>query len=134
MTGSSPRDLDESIALFPSDEELRRRISPSMGLARFKATLKSLEHRGFPKIHPIFGGRYWPKVQRWLDKDNEVENHEVDAGAQDGLEDFGAGNASPRTRARPQARSTQPAILDGEKRVPGSQGLSRHLHSVATGR
>ncbi|MBB5051155.1 hypothetical protein HNQ36_001109 [Afipia massiliensis] len=127
-------DAGESSAQFVTIEELRRRVSPKMGLGRFRATIKEAEERGFPRKSTIWGGWYWPKVKHWLDKDNEVENHEVVAGAQDGQEDFGAADASSRKKARPQARSPQPAVLVRQPGDARPEGLSRHLHSVATGR
>ena len=121
----------ESRALYIDDDELRRRINPKIGRDRFRATVKTAELRGFPRIHPIWGGRYWPKVRAWLDKDNEVAKHEVIAGAQDGPENF---DAPPRTRTRPQARPPQPALLDGPSGGARPHGLPRLLHPVASGR
>jgi hypothetical protein len=124
----------ESSAHFVTIEELRRRISPKMGLDRFRATIKEAEERGFPRKSAIWGGWYWPKVKHWLDKDNEVENHEVDASAQDGREDFGAADAPSRKKTRPQARAPQSPVLVREPGHSRSEGVPRHLHPVATGR
>ena len=62
-----------AFALFVDDDELRRRINPKMGRDRFRAAVRAAEQRGFPKIHPLWSGRYWPAVQEWLDLDNGPE-------------------------------------------------------------
>lgn len=81
-----------SIALFVDDDELRRRINPKMGRDRFRAAVRAAELRSFPKIHPLWGGRYWPAVQEWLDSDNGRGKIGFASIAEDGPEDF---NATP---------------------------------------
>lgn len=79
-----------AFALFVDDDELRRRINPKMGQDRFRAAVRAAEQRGFPKIHPSWGGRYWPAVQGWLDSDNGAGKNEFGPNAEDGPEDFNA--------------------------------------------
>jgi len=129
--GAGDRAAAESRALFVDDDELRRRINPKIGRDRFRAHIRLLEHEGFPRIHALFGGRYWPKVKAWLDKYNEVNNHDVGADAQDGQEHF---DAPSRTRPGPQTRPAPAAVLDRQAGGPGSQGIPRRLHRLAPGR
>ncbi|WP_164633819.1 hypothetical protein [Rhodopseudomonas sp. BR0G17] len=129
----SPTEDDRSgCALYVDDDELRRRINPKIGRDRFRAIVKRAELNGFPKANPLWGGRYWPSVKAWLDKDNEVTNDApLIGGAQDGPEYF---DAAPRTRPRPQTRPSQPALLDGKAGGARSHGISGHLRTVASGR
>jgi hypothetical protein len=103
MTADEIKRRDEAEALFVSDDELRRRIDPKIGRDRFKAIVKQLDTQGFPSKHPIFGGRYWPKVLQWLDKDNgvDVAKNEIIDHAEDGVENF---DAAPRRKAKRQER------------------------------
>jgi hypothetical protein len=77
-------------ALFVDDDELRRRINPKMGRDRFRAVVRAAEQRGFPKVHPLWSGRYWPAVQEWLDSENGVGKNEFLSHAEDGPEHFDA--------------------------------------------
>jgi len=79
-----------TFALFVDDDELRRRINPKMGRDRFRAAVQAAELRGFPKIHPLWRGRYWPAVQEWLDSDNGAEKNGFGSNAEDGPEHFNA--------------------------------------------
>ena len=103
MTVGEIKRRDVTQALFVDDEELRRRINPKIGRDRFKVIVKRLEGQGFPSKHPILEGRYWPRVVRWLNKDNgvDVANNEIADHAEDGPENF---DAAPRRRAKRQER------------------------------
>jgi hypothetical protein len=79
-----------AFALFIDDEELRRRINPKMGRDRFCAAVLAAEQRGFPKVHSLWRGRYWPAVQEWLDADNGLGKNEFRSNAEDGPEHFHA--------------------------------------------
>jgi hypothetical protein len=81
---------DDVFALFVDDDELRRRINPKMGRDRFRAVVRTAEQRGFPKINPLWRGRYWPAVQEWLDSDNGIGKHDFLSHAEDGPENFNA--------------------------------------------
>jgi hypothetical protein len=48
------------------------------------------EQRGFPKKHPLWGGRYMPAVQEWLDADNGLRKNGFLSSPEDGPEDFNA--------------------------------------------
>lgn len=128
---------DESAGLYISWHELHRRTAPAMGFDRFKAKIADAQkHHNFPPFRDTWSGFYWPKVRQWLDSDNEVGTHgavahtaEVD---DDGPESFK--HAPPRKKARVQDRPQQPGVLAGQPGHPRPHGVSRHLHSVATGR
>jgi hypothetical protein len=75
-------------ALFVDEDELRRRINPKMGRDPFHAAVREAEQHGFPKIHRLWRGRYWPAVQAWLDSDNGLAKNEFCANAEDGPEQF----------------------------------------------
>lgn len=122
---------DESAALYVGWEELRRRVAPGVGRDRFKALIKIKQDRsGFPGFREDWGGFYWPRVKQWLDSDNAVGTDVAVATVEDGPENF---NAPPRKKARVQARPPRPAVLDREAGGTRSDGVSRHLHSVASG-
>ena len=83
-------DAARAFALFVDDEELRRRMNPNMGRDRFQAAVRAAELRGFPKIHPLWRGRYWPAVQAWLDSENGAGKNGFGLSAEDGPENFNA--------------------------------------------
>ncbi len=91
-----PVHLEEAIergcafALFVDDEQLRQRINPKMGRDRLHAAVRAAEQRGFPKIHPVWKGRYWPAVRAWLDTENGAGKNGFGLNAEDGPEDFDA--------------------------------------------
>ena len=76
--------------LFVDDNELRRRINPKVGRDRFRSVIRALEIKGFPRIHPLFRGRYWPAVLAWLDADNGVGKDGGTGTALDGPENWDA--------------------------------------------
>jgi len=123
----------ESPGLYLSWDELHALVSPGLGRDRFRALVKrKVLAAGFPPFREEWGGFYRPAVKAWLDNDNGVTTHEpVAADVQDGRENF---DAAPGKKARVQNRPPQPAVLVREAGVPRSPGVSRHLHSVATGR
>jgi hypothetical protein len=131
MTGEAEKAVDESVSLYISDAELHRRLCANLGRDRFRAAVREAESRGFPRIHTVWRGRNWQEVLEWVANDEKDKTDGVAATAQDGPEDF---DASPGKKARPQNRPPQPAVLVRQTGVPRPDGISRHLHSVATGR
>lgn len=120
------------LPLYCNDEELRRRINPRIGMDRFKAALLVAERDpSFPRVKALWGGRYWPAVLAWFDKENGVNGNDVTPAVEDGPETF---NATPRQKARVQARPASPAVLDREPGGPQPNGLPRLVHSAAAGR
>jgi hypothetical protein len=89
-TSAEDIEMGNIVALFVDDHELRRRINPKVGRDRFRAAVRAAEHRGFPKIHSLWLGRYWPAVKAWLDSDNGLTKNEFCSDAEDGPEDFDA--------------------------------------------
>jgi hypothetical protein len=83
--------------LFVTDRELHQLISPHLGWDRFREKVRAAELRGFPKLSSFWGGRYWPKVKAWLDKENRVNEHDTAPLAEDGPENF---DAPPRKLSR----------------------------------
>jgi hypothetical protein len=76
--------------LFVNDDELRNRINPSIGRARFRSAIQAIEanHSDFPRFNPLFKGRYWPAVQAWLDRHNGLRENGATDG-EDGEETWG---------------------------------------------
>jgi hypothetical protein len=61
--------------LFPSEEEIARRLSQAPNDWRAKATI--LERDGLPRIDPIMGGRYWPGVYAFFNRRYGLSRIEV---------------------------------------------------------
>lgn len=131
MSMRDPEARDESAALYVGWEELRRRVAPQLGDERFRALIKLKQQQGFPPYREEWRGFYWPRVRDWLDSENGVGTNDSFAHAEDGPETF---DAAPRKKTGLQARPPRPAVLDRETGRSRSDGLSRHLRSVATGR
>jgi hypothetical protein len=133
VTDAPEKPIDESVSLYISEAELHRRVAAKLGRDRFRAAVKLYEAEGFPRIHEVWGGRNWPECLAWLTNQNKAVKDGVPqaAEAEDGQEDF---NAAPGKKARSQNRAPQAPVLVREAGVPRSHGVSRHLHTVATGR
>ena len=123
-------------ALFVSDRELRRRINPRLGWDRFLAAVrlaektKSPNGRIFPKIHELWGGRYWPSVVAYLDDTIGVRKDAADnTSTPDEPEDF---DATTREKAGLQAQRPQrPQVLVRQTGDAQHDGLSRPVHRIA---
>lgn len=115
-------------ALYVDIVELRRRINPKIGLDTFAAKVKAAQLKGFPAIHPFWGGFYWPEVRAYLDHDNGVTNNASIGHAQDGAENF---HAAPKRHARTESRPTTAPLLDRQSNTPGHVGFPRAVHSIA---
>jgi hypothetical protein len=76
--------------LYVNEIELHRRVAPHLGKDRFRAAVRACERRGFPPVNPLWRGRYWPAVKRWLDDENGLSNHGFIGTADDGPEKFDA--------------------------------------------
>jgi hypothetical protein len=134
-----PDDAAATAALFLQDRELRQRINPKLGWDRFQAAIRYAESLGFPKIHRLWGGRYWPAVKEWLDK-HAGGGAAVAEEVEDGPENFGRdeyASTGQRTRSqarpRPQGRNDS-VLLDGAPGRTQSDGLPRLVHPAAAGR
>lgn len=72
--------------LFPSEAEIARRLSQDPSTWKAKAIV--LERHGFPRVNPLMGGRYWPAVLAWWNRQCGLFN--VDLPQPDGEEDLNA--------------------------------------------
>lgn len=64
-----------SQGLFPSEEEIARRLSQPAADRRAKS--KILKRDGLPRIDPLMQGRYWPAVQAFFGKRHGLHKLEV---------------------------------------------------------
>jgi hypothetical protein len=72
--------------LFPCEAEIARRLSQTPRDWAAKATV--LERRGLPRVDPLMGGRYWPAVRAFWNKNYGLSN--VDASQPDREENLNA--------------------------------------------
>lgn len=135
MTGPTSKSTTESGGRYVGWDELHELVSPRLGRDRFRALIKRKQiSAGFPPFDEEFAGFYWPKVSRWLDSYNKVGADkavtDVDHDQQDGPETF---DAAPGRRTRTKARPAPAPVLVRPAGDARSHGVSRHLHSVASG-
>ena len=134
----NPDDVPECSTLFVHDRELHRLINPKLGWDRFRAAVRNAEHLGFPRVHSVWGGRYWPGVKAWFHK--HAGSGEFAADVEDGPENFGRdehGSTGQRTRSQAGPRSqgrNNPILLDGAPGRAGPDGLPRLVHPAAARR
>ena len=91
-------------SLYCDDRELHRRIAPHLGWDRFKAALRACETRDptFPRLSPLWRGRYFPAVKARLDEYERLTEHGFAGNTEDGPEDFDAASRkNTRTETRP---------------------------------
>jgi hypothetical protein len=127
----------EAASLFMTDDELHARIAPRLGRDRFQAALKACEQRDplFPRLDPLFRGRYWPALRAWFDNDQGVRGNAVVASsAQDGQETFD--DAAPERTAglqdRPHPQGRHPTqILDRKTGGERSHGVLRAVRGAS---
>lgn len=60
--------------MYLSEAEIAKEVIGPNRLTEWKALAIILERKGFPKIDPMFGGRYMPAVRKWLDEYNHIES------------------------------------------------------------
>lgn len=63
----------EPSCLFPDENEIAHCVLGSERSRTWKGLAIVLERHGLPKIDPMFGGRYWPKVRAFLDGMNHLD-------------------------------------------------------------
>jgi hypothetical protein len=127
----SPAPSDPS--LYCDDRELHRRIASHLGWDRFKAALRACESKdaAFPRVNPLWRGRYFPAVKRWLDADEGLDEHGLAASTEDGPEDF---DAASRKNPKAQARPASPAVLDHSPGRARPEGLPGNVRSITARR
>ena len=60
--------------LFPGEPEIAKLVLGPTRAKMWPALAKVLEREGLPRVDPMFGGRYWPKVQLFLDDMNSMDD------------------------------------------------------------
>jgi hypothetical protein len=73
MSEMVPLIILEEPSLYCDDRELHRRVAPHLGWDKFKAALRACEAKDptFPRVSPLWRGRYFPAVRIWLDQTTE---------------------------------------------------------------
>jgi hypothetical protein len=87
--------------LFLKDTEIARLLTKDMTVDEWKAKAVILEREGLPKVDPIMGGRFWPAVRSFFERQYGINTPHLTA--PDGPEDFSAWNRT-RHRASSAAR------------------------------
>lgn len=80
----------EDPALFVDDRELHRLVGPHIGRDAFRAAIRVLEAKNFPRTCPLFRGRYFPAVKAFFDGRHGVEGSATTLAAKNGVENFDA--------------------------------------------
>lgn len=99
----------EPIPLFPSEAALARAIVGPDCVKDWPEIAQQLERRGFPRVHPLMGGRYFPAVLAFFQRDNGLPLSADEPQATiapslkpDGQETFNAPTARSHQRRRRQ--------------------------------
>lgn len=50
--------------MYLTDTEIRERLK--IPAKRWRAVVQHFERRGFPKVDPLVGKRYWPAIEAWM--------------------------------------------------------------------
>jgi hypothetical protein len=58
--------------LFCSETEIARRVLGPARAVEWREKAKELERGGLPQIDPFMGGRYWPAIRAFFDRQNGV--------------------------------------------------------------
>jgi hypothetical protein len=110
---------------YVPDDVLRKEIAPYLSRAKFAASLAVLEREeGFPKVEPLFDGRFLPAVVAYLERRAGLLK-KTTIQAPDGEETWGDQHASSIGDARPtetQAKRRVRPVL--ERREPEQEGRS----------
>ncbi|HZH50297.1 MAG TPA: hypothetical protein VEZ16_00295 [Microvirga sp.] len=59
---------DQPMPLYPTEDQIAQAVLPPGNVKSWDGIAAVLEKRGFPKVDPLFGGRYWPAVKAFLDR------------------------------------------------------------------
>lgn len=63
-----------ALPLYLTEADVAREVLGANRDAEWKGIAPILERDGFPKVDPLFGGRYWAACRAWLDAYNRVAN------------------------------------------------------------
>jgi hypothetical protein len=115
--------------LYLRDDELHALVNPHIGRAAFIKRIGVLEADGFPKVDPLFGGRYWPAVVDFFDR--RAGRGKIGPLAIDGAETWGeAGHGEAGRDAgagAATARGRRSALLERRQPVDPGGGLPREV-------
>ena len=64
----------QHLPLYLTEAVVARQVLGTTRDAEWQGIAHILERDGFPKVDPLFGGRYWPACRAWLDAYNRVAN------------------------------------------------------------
>jgi hypothetical protein len=105
------------MVLFPDEDAIAQAVLGPTRARLWKSIAAELEKRGFPRIHPLLGGRYWPSVVAFFDRENGLSSLASDLNtaraqlpairdfAPDGAEDHRAPQPPPAFRRRSSHRA-----------------------------
>lgn len=62
----------DQLPLFADEKSLSEAIMGRGRYAEWRAIVPLLEHRGLPKIDALMGGRYWPAVKAFFDREYKI--------------------------------------------------------------
>jgi hypothetical protein len=63
----------EQLPLFADERSLSEAVLGRGKYTHWRAVVPLLEGRGFPKIDGLMGGRYWPAVKAFFDREYDVQ-------------------------------------------------------------
>lgn len=100
-----------SLPLFPDERRVALEILGPDRAKEWPSIAATLEKRGFPKIDPLYGGRYWPAVLAWYLRDYGIASNQLKPAAvtvrditPDRKEAFDAKTPQPLDRRRRAGR------------------------------
>jgi hypothetical protein len=79
----------QELPLFADERSLSDAVLGRGKYTHWRAVVPLLERRGFPTIDGLMGGRYWPAVKAFFDREYRVDAA-YHVSAPDGREDLGA--------------------------------------------
>lgn len=77
-----------AMPLYPDEATIAAQVVGPKRAKDWPGIAAALERQGFPQVNPLFGGRYWPAVVKWMDQFNGVAESQT-APKADGVEDLG---------------------------------------------
>ena len=89
------RDKPGPIPLYPDEATIAVYVVGPKRAKEWPGIAAALERQGFPQVNPLFGGRYWPAVVKWMDQFNGVAESQS-APRTDGVEDMGSWKSQKR--------------------------------------
>jgi hypothetical protein len=83
-----PQITIEQLPLFADEKSLSDAVLGRGKYSHWRAVVPLLERRGFPTIDGLMGGRYWPAVKAFFDREYKIDAA-YHVSAPDGPEDLG---------------------------------------------